>query len=437
MFKENKYGLSKKNLLIIGFIISIILSFLAGGYLSGKSEVVRKVTTSEAVYLGKLNGKYSEAKSGELSQDVDFKIFWNVWDQLKGNYVDQDKVTEKKMFYGALQGMVASIGDPYTVFMDPKITKDFDGELAGTFEGIGAEIGIKDDVLTIISPLPDTPAKKAGLMAGDKILAINASSTAGISVNEAVSKIRGPRDTQVTLTILHKSTGKTDDVKITRGVIIVKSVKTELRKDNYFVITITSFNDDTKDLFNKAVLEGVKAKPKGIIIDLRNNPGGYLETAIDMASAWIQNGLVVSEKHSDGSMINHPSRGQALFKDIKTVVLVNQGSASASEIVAGALQDDNKAVLIGRKTFGKGSVQTLINLDDGSSVKITVAKWLTPKGRSINDEGIMPNYEVDLTKEDYDATRDPQMDAAVDYLAGKDFKKLIMTEKAKIKEAKK
>lgn len=426
MFKFKKCKISRKVLLVIAFIVSILISFAAGIYFSGRNEVVKKIATTEAVYLGRLTGQYSQVPSGEISQDIDFKIFWDVWDKLKENYVDQDKLSEKKMFYGAIEGMVASAGDPYTIFMDPKDAKDFDDDLAGTFEGIGAEIGIKDDILTVIAPLPDTPAEKAGLRSGDKIYAINGESTAGININEAVDKIRGERGTDVVLSIFHEGDSGVHDVIITRGVIVVKSVYTEVLDDNIFKISISSFNDDTKKLFDEAVLKILQDNPKGIILDLRNNPGGYLDTAIEMASEWIEDSVIVYEKYTDDYKLEHPSRGRALLKDFKTVVLVNQGSASASEIVSGALQDYSKATIIGRQTFGKGSVQTLIDLDDGSSVKITIAKWLTPKGRSINDEGVTPDFEVDLTKEDYENDKDPQLEAAIDYLLGEDISKFVM-----------
>jgi len=242
-------------------------------------------------------------------------------------------------------------------------------------------------------------------------------------------KIRGPRDTEVILTIFREGAEATQDIKIVRGVIVVKSIKTEMRSDKVFVITVTSFNDDTQELFDKAVLEAFQANPKAIIVDLRNNPGGYLDTAIEMASEWIEEGPIVFEKYTDDNKLEHSARGRAILKDIKTVVLVNQGSASASEIVAGALQDYGKATLIGRQTYGKGSVQSLLNLDDGSSLKITVAKWLTPKGRSINDEGIAPDYEVELGEEDYNANRDPQFEAAISFINGQDIKKYLMVAK--------
>ncbi len=402
-------------------IILLWVSFGAGVYLTGKNEVLQKLAAKEVVYVGQLLGKYQEIKPGTISQDIDFNLFWEVWDAIEETYVDREDLNEKVLFYGALKGLVSSIGDPYTVFMDPKIAREFQDDLKGTFEGIGAEIGIKNDVLTIIAPLPDMPAEKAGLRAGDLVLAIDEGSTMGISIDEAVGKIRGPKDTDVVLTIKREGEDKVREITITRGKIVVSSVRTELRDDEIYLIKISNFNDDTKRLFDTAVREIIKSNPEGVILDLRNNPGGYLDTAIEISSEWIEDDVVVSEKYSDGRIIEHLARGRARLKGFPAVVLVNQGSASASEIVSGALQDYNEGVVIGKQTFGKGSVQTLNKFDDGSSVKITVAKWLTPNGRSINDEGIMPDYEIDLTFEDYEANNDPQLDAAVAWLKGEEI----------------
>ncbi len=419
-FSDKKSKILKQISLVILLLILVIISFGAGIYSVQKSEVVKQVANQEVVYLGKILDKYSQAKEGKLSQDVDFSLFWDVWDILQEQYVDKDKLNEKKMFYGALQGLVSSVDDPYTVFMDPKIAQDFEDDLSGTFEGIGAEIGIKNDILTIIAPLSGMPAEKAGLLAGDKVIAIDKESTAGISIDEAVRKIRGPKGTQVTLTISRDGLDNIEDIAITRDTIIVRSVRTQHRDDNIFVIKISNFNEDTENLFNQAVKEIVEINPTGVILDLRNNPGGYLDTAIEIASEWIEDGVVVIEKFSEEKKHEYLARGRARLKDYPTVVLVNQGSASASEILAGALRDYEKATIVGKQTFGKGSVQSLEDLRDGSSVKITVAKWLTPNGDCINEQGIIPDQEVELTPEDYNENRDPQTDRAIEILLNKE-----------------
>ena len=396
-------------------LLSLFCAFSAGAYLSQNSNSFGELVQKEIGYFGmdKLNS------ASAITSDIDFNLYWKVWNTLKDNYVDKSKLDDQTLFYGALKGLVAAVGDPYTFFMDPKESQQYADDLAGTFEGIGAELGLKNEIITIISPLADMPAAKAGLKAGDQIFAINGTSTINMTVNEAVRQIRGPKDTAVTLTIFRQGEKDTKDYTITRGVIFVKSVKTEMRSDGLYLISISAFNDDTWGLFQEAVNDiGVK-KPKGIILDLRNNPGGYLDTAVDMSSEWVESGPVVIEKFSETKQNKYLTTGSTKLKDIPTVVLINEGSASASEIVAGALQDTKKATIVGEKSFGKGSIQSLIDLEDGSSIKITIAKWLTPKGTSINDQGITPDQEVIMTATDVKAEKDPQLQRALDILNNK------------------
>jgi len=408
----------KRKKIAIAVIVAFLLcsSFYGGIFFAKKTEIDDKLINKDTVFLGNILNKYEVEKRNNVSQDVDFSLFWDVWDMLKLNYVDADNIKDKELFYGAIRGMVEAAGDPYTVFMNPVVTKEFNDDLAGTFEGIGAEIGIKDGVLTIVSPLTDMPAQKAGLKPGDKILAINGQDSSGVLIDEAVAKIRGEKGTDVTLTIWRDSFDSPQDFVITRGTIVVKSVKWNMRDDDIMLIEISHFNSDTEDLFERAVSDVLTKKPKGIILDLRNNPGGFLDTAIEVASEWVDEGVVVSEKKSDDSGNDYLARGRARLAEYRTVVLVNEGSASASEIVSGALKDYGKATIIGMRTFGKGSVQELAPLKDGSSLKVTVAKWLTPKGINISDEGIIPDEEIDLTDEDYSADKDPQMDKAIEII---------------------
>ncbi len=413
MYQKNK---AQKFVLFLIIIILLLISFSAGLYFSTQNKALAGIAERENNYLGKLLNKYSLAKK-DFSQDVDFNLFWQTWDELKKDYIDSDKVSDKQLFYGALRGMVGAVGDPYTVFMEPKVAEEFADDLAGTFEGIGAEIGIKKDILTIIAPLPDMPAEKAGLMAGDKIFSINGTSTTGISIDEAVAKIRGPKGTEVILSIAREGEEGLIDIAIKRGTIIIKSVRTEILEDNFLFIKVSNFNNDTEKLFAEATREALDKNIKGIVLDLRNNPGGYLDTAIEMASEWVEDGIIVTEQFADKDKRNeHLARGRARLKDIPTVVLVNKGSASASEIVSGALQDYDKAIIVGEITFGKGSVQTVAKFDDGSSLKVTIAKWLTPKGRSINDSGIDPDLIVPYSLEDYQAGVDPQKEVAISLL---------------------
>jgi carboxyl-terminal processing protease len=366
-----------------------------------------------------------------LNRDVDFKVFWQAWNIIQTKYIDRP-VKETKLFYGALNGMVAALGDPFSTFLEPKTASDFTQELNGHFEGVGMEIGIRNNVLTVISPLPGTPADKAGIRPADVIIEINGESTENMDLAQAVNKIRGPKGTTVKLKIFRQKTGKYLEIPIVRDTIKIVSVKYEvldakkykiLGKKKIAWIKITNFNADTAERFRQAVAKLQKDKPDGLIIDLRGDPGGYLETAIQIADEWVKPGqVVVMEKFADGHIKKHFASQAAVLDKYKTVVLVNGGSASASEILSGALQDYKLATLIGEKTFGKGSVQELENLEDGSAIKITIARWLTPKGRIIDKQGIEPDIKVEMTEEDYNKFLDPQLDRAVEFFTGSQAK---------------
>jgi carboxyl-terminal processing protease len=407
----HKIMVSKISLAILSVIL--LAGVFGGGFYlgQGKSPAVNRHLLAYAP-------EADVTATSTATSKLNFDLYWEVWDNLKTNYVDKNKVDDQALFYGSLKGMAAAAGDPYTIFMDPKEAKDFSNDLAGTFEGIGAEVGMRNDVVTVISPLDDMPAQKAGIRAGDKIYAVDSKPTMGLTVDEVVKKIRGPKNTSVTLTII-RGKDKPRDIKITRSLITVKSVKAEIRPDGIMVIRVSHFNDDTAALFNDAVALALEKQPKGIILDLRNNPGGYLETAVSMASEWLESGTVVSEQFGDGHMNSYTASGQARLKDFKTIVLINGGSASASEILAGALRDTQKATIIGETSYGKGSVQNVRELSDGSSLKITVAKWLTPNGDCINETGIKPTIEVKLSATDADKNLDPQFTKALDLLKAK------------------
>ncbi|TSC56229.1 MAG: hypothetical protein G01um101418_125 [Parcubacteria group bacterium Gr01-1014_18] len=373
-------------------IVAIIIAFIGGYFLGTEapSDPDKAVSAIDNPY-GKLNLR--QTLPPYLLENVDFNIFWRVWKDLQTQFVDMP-VGDTQLFYGALRGMTDSLKDPYTVFLDPEVYEEFSSDLAGQFEGIGAEIGIKEGALTVIAPIGGSPAERAGIKAGDLILEIDGRQTAGITLDLAVKWIRGPKDSSVAIKLFRKGEDKPRDEKITRGTIDIDSVEWERKAGNIFYIKITHFNDDTQALLGKAVAEMKADRPKSIIVDFRNNPGGYLELAIWMAGLWVDEDTVVVEKFSDGKERKHRSTNENVLSGIKTALLVNGGSASASEIVAGALQEYHLARLFGEKTFGKGSVQTLEELPDGSALKITVAKWLTPKGRSINEQGVEPDVQV-------------------------------------------
>lgn len=395
----------------IAILLVVFVIFSAGAYLAVKSDVVKKLAETEVFYLGRLTGKYSKVDS-KWAQNVDFDLYWEVWEKLKTQHPNKDQITDKQMFYGSLKGLVASFDDPYSEFMDPKENKEFEDDMSGVFDGIGAEIGLRDGILTIISPIEGTPASRAGLLPGDKILEINGENTKDFSVDQAVSKIRGPKGTEVVLSIYNSSIDEIREVKIIRDKIFIKSVKYEKLENDIFLIKISAFNDDTSSLFSEAVKQFISSGSKKLIIDLRSNPGGYLETAVNLLGEWINGEVAVIEKFADDKQLDYPAKGLNRLSSYNTVVLINGGSASASEIMAGALKDYGKATIIGETSYGKGSVQMLRSLSDGSALKVTVAKWLTPKGQDISKEGIEPDVEVELTYDDYVAVKDPQMDAA-------------------------
>lgn len=348
-----------------------------------------------------------------LDREVDFDLFWDTWELISQHYVDQP-VSQTQLLYGAIDGLVNSLEDPHSLFLTPEVNEDFLQELSGSFFGVGAEIAIKNKQLQIVAPLPDTPAERAGLRPGDLILKIDDLDTAGVSIDYAVSKIRGPKGTSVVLTIYREGEDQPREVTIVRDEIKITSVSWKMLEGNIAYIELRYFNGDTASEFKRMAKEIVTQNPDHIILDMRNNPGGFLDAAIQIASQFIEEGTIVSEQSFDGTVIESPAVGKAVLAGYPVTVLINEGSASASEIVAGALKDYNVATVIGMQSFGKGSVQTLYDLPDGSSVKLTIAKWLTPSGATIEGEGITPDIIVDLTLEDWNENRDPQLERALE-----------------------
>jgi carboxyl-terminal processing protease len=349
---------------------------------------------------------------------LDFSLFWRVWDILKEKYVDSDKLDAQKLFYGSIKGMLEATGDPYTNFFDPEENKKFNEDITGSFEGIGAEIGIRGGILTIIAPLEGSPAEKSGLRPSDKVIKINDQNTMEMTIDEAVDKLHGKKGTEVKITILREGENDTREISIIREVINVKSVKFEEKEGGIAYLKISRFGENTFDEFG-AALQKIKSKEtKGIILDLRNDPGGYLETAVEIGGKMLPKGsVVVIEEDSNKKQKKILAKGGDELSQIKTVVLINEGSASASEILAGALRENRENVtLIGEKSYGKGSVQELVSLSQGTALKVTVAKWLTPKGNQINEKGINPDVEVKLTSEDFEKNLDPQLDKAIEIL---------------------
>lgn len=409
-YKPSKF---RRHFKIFVVVVLVCTSFFAGVfYAEYKSSRTNKTAVLENILV-----KSHEKKQ---PQGMDFSLFWEAWNLINEKYVDKSKLDQTKMIYGSISGMIKAVGDPFSGFMNPEETEAFSQDMEGTFDGIGVEIGMKNEILTVIAPLEGTPAAKAGLKAGDKILKIGDELTTDMSVDQAVTKIRGPKGTEVTLTVLQNGDNEPKEIKITRDTISVKSVKLETKDGEIAIVKILKFGDDTTAEFNRVASRIITQKSKGIVLDLRNNPGGYLESAIDISSKFIPQGeVIVLEETSDGSKKNYDARGGSILSGLPVIVLVNGGSASASEITAGALRDDLGAILVGKKTFGKGSVQQLEKLSGGSSLRITIARWLTPNGDYIMEKGIDPTVDIDLTDNDYNNDRDPQMDRALEILKEK------------------
>lgn len=409
--------------------ITVTLLVVGGSFFVGYKEGEKSRNQSVEQVTTLIN------KETGQPEKVDFAPFWTAWNVINEKFVTaKATTTDQEKVYGAIQGLAKSLGDPYTVFFPPEEDKRFETEISGAFEGVGMEIGIKGNVLTVVSPLKDTPAYRAGIKSGDQILKIDDKSTSEMTVESAVSIIRGTKGSSVRLTISRQDKPAPFEVTLTREVIKIPTINTELkpgsaaeggseiglREDGIFVITLYSFTGDAANLFRGALRQFVESGAHKLILDLRGNPGGYLEASVDIASWFLPAGkVVVSEEYATGRISDvYRSRGYNVFngRKLEMVILVNQGSASASEILAGALQEHGVAKLVGMKTFGKGSVQELVKITPDTSLKVTVARWLTPNGRSISEQGLEPDVVVDFTQADAEKKADPQMKAAVDLL---------------------
>jgi len=383
--------------LIIIACLAVVLAGLTGFWLG---------THQFKIKLGRDSSIKIERKIPADKQNLDFSLFWEVWDRLEKNYIDKKALDQNQMVLGAIQGMVASLGDPYTAFLKPSENKELKEDLNGSFEGVGIQLGYKENQLAVIAPLNGTPAYKAGVKAGDLILKIDDQPTTGISADEAMRKIRGPKGTKVKLSLMHADEKESYEVEIVRDTIVVPSVEVEFviteiqkRTEAQKVIAhlkLMKFGDRTAEEWDKAVGEIVNHKPSvsGVILDLRNNPGGYLTGSVFIASEFLNSGVVVQQEHANGTKetfsVNRP--GKILNQPL--VVLINEGSASASEIVAGALQDYKRAKIVGTKSFGKGTIQEAEDLPGGAGLHITTARWLLPQGGSIDKKGITPDNEI-------------------------------------------
>ncbi len=345
-----------------------------------------------------------------------FKPFWQTWDIIHDQYIDQP-VDDEALMRGAIDGMLESLGDPHTSYMDPVQYHQANIPLDGEYEGIGAWVDPSGEYLTIVSPMPNSPAEAAGLKPGDEIIAVNGEDMTGIDGSLVIRRVMGPAGTEVTLTIRREGVEKSFDVNVTRAHITVPSVESRILEENVAYINLLTFGDRSTKELRDALKELLKQKPAGLVLDLRNNPGGALTTAVEVASEFIGDGVIMYEVYGDGRRDTYNARRGGLATEIPLVVLINEGSASASEIVAGAIQDRDRGRLVGTTSFGKGSVQNWIQLDDNQgAVRVTIARWLTPNERTIHESGLEPDVVVEMTEADIEAEQDPQLEKAIDLL---------------------
>lgn len=416
-------------------LVAISLVLLAGVFYAGFAFGEAKRPSIAAIT--ELSGK--EAPSVLNTSRTDFAPFWSAWNVLNEKFVSAttSTVTDQDKVWGAISGLADSMKDPYTVFMPPEEAKMFESEISGAFEGVGMEVGIKDDVLTVVAPLKGTPAERAGIHPGDKIIKINDEVSTNMKVEQAVKLIRGKKGTEVRLTLFRDGKSEPFEVKVLRDRIDIPTLETEVRpakggssaggtasggglqQNGVFVIKLYNFSANSARLFRGALEKFTASGSDKLLIDLRGNPGGFLDAAVEMASYFLPEGkVIVTEDGGErGETQVHRSRGHKLLtKQPKVVILVNGGSASASEILAGALREHGVAQLVGTQTFGKGSVQELVRITSDTSLKVTVARWLTPNGTSISFKGITPDVEIKITQEDFEKKKDPQMDKAIELL---------------------
>jgi carboxyl-terminal processing protease len=345
-----------------------------------------------------------------------FVPFWEAWNIVHEQYVDQP-VDDQLLLQGAIRGMMDALGDQQTFYMEPQLYENESTSLQGEYEGIGAYVDTDGEYLTIVSPIEGSPADLAGLQPGDKVIAIDGEDMTGVAPEQARLKVLGPEGTKVKLTIAREGEAAPLEVSITRAKITIHSAEGKMLEDNIAYIDINTFGEQTTRELRDALDELLKQDPKGLIIDLRNNPGGYLTTSVEVSSEFIDKGVILYEQYGDGRRDEHKALGNGQATDIPIVVLINEGSASASEILAGALQDYGRAKLVGVQSYGKGSVQNWVPLSNNQgAARVTIAKWLTPKERAIDHVGLTPDVWVEMTLEDFEAERDPQLDVAIETL---------------------
>jgi carboxyl-terminal processing protease len=412
---------SKSWVAIIGILGALVLLTVActSGFVVGRFLFPASVAVdSESPLLDLPTAVANDTEifgQGNAPADLDelFQPFWQTWELVHENYVDQP-VDDEVLMRGAISGMLEALGDQHTSYLDPEQFQESNAQLQGQeYEGIGAWVDISGDYLTIISPMPGSPAEKAGLRPDDKVVGVDGVDVTGLDGESVRQRVIGPRGSTVTLTIQREGQ-ENFDVVVERANIVVPTVDSEMLEEQVAYIRLYTFGDDTSRDLRKAINELIGQNPKGMILDLRNNGGGYLETAIDVASEFIPDGVIMYEEYGDGSREIYEARRGGKATDIPLVVLINEGSASASEIVAGAIQDRDRGILVGETSYGKGSVQTYNALvNDQGAVRVTIARWLTPNQRQINEIGLEPDVMIEISEENITAEVDPQLEEAI------------------------
>ncbi len=406
-----------KYIFVILVIIVVALGSFAGGFITGHVIPLTNIPgLPEPITLAPPTVSPQQQSATPSELQTLFTPFWEAWTLVHENYVDQP-VNDVELMRGAISGMMDALGDQHSSYMNPKDFADANAGLEGEYEGIGAYVDTTTEFLTITSPIPGSPAERAGLLPGDQVVAIDGEDMTGINAEVARTKVLGPANTVVHLTILREGEDKLLEFDVTREKISIKSATGKMLENNIAYIQVTTFGDKTTPELLATLKELMPQNPKGIILDLRNNGGGFLSTSVEVTSQFLADGVVLYEQYGDGTRTTYDviPGGMATDTNIPMVVLINEGSASASEIVAGALQDTGRAKLVGATSFGKGSVQNWIPLSgDNGAVRITIAKWLTPNENTIHEIGLTPDVAVERTEEDFKAKLDPQLDKAVE-----------------------
>lgn len=402
----SKKRMAKVGVGILGIVLLGLVIFYAGMYVgSANPKEIKVVGVADT--------------TGKEGGNINFNLFWEAWDIVKDKHLEGEKITNQDLLYGSIMGLVGAFNDPYSVFLPPEDSQKFQEDVGGNFGGVGMEIEVKERRLMVVAPLAGTPAAEAGIRAGDYIAEIDGEPTEGLSVDEAVKKIRGEIGTTVKLTVSRSAWPEPKEISIKRANIQVPTLEWEMKGDVAYV-KLMSFNNNTIPLFYEAMIKSLFSGAKGMVLDLRDNPGGFLEVATRMTGWFVKNGeVVVSEEFRSGERNEFRAAGNEALVNFPVVVLVNKGSASAAEILAGVLRDLKEAPLVGETTFGKGTVQELEALSDGSLIKVTVGHWVLPSGKIIGKEGITPDVEVKITEDDIAAKRDPQLEKALSILEKK------------------